>query len=139
MIIEIPDAGFAKIFKHGIAIVPLENNRYWVGSTNSWDLPDDLPSENAKKELLQSLREILKIPFKVVEHKAAFRPTVRDRRPLLGRHPEFSNLFIFNGLGTKGASLGPFFAKKMSAYLVENAPLDAEVDVERFKRDYEGG
>jgi len=134
LIIEIPDAGFSKIFKHGIAIVPLENNRYWVGSTNSWDLPDDLPSENAKKELLQSLHEILKIPFKVVEHKAAFRPTVLDRRPLLGRHPEFSNLFIFNGLGTKGASLGPLFAKKMAAFLIENKPLDAEVDVGRFKR-----
>lgn len=138
LIIEIPTANFSKIFKHGIAIVPLQNHRYWVGSTNSWDLPDDLPSENAKKELLQSLHDILKIPFKVVDHKAAFRPTMRDRRPLLGRHPSFPNLFIFNGLGTKGASLGPFFAKKMTAYLVENAPLDAEVDVARFKRDYEG-
>ena len=75
---------------------------------------------------------MLKVPYEIRDHKAAVRPTVKDRRPLLGVHPEFPNIFIFNGLGTKGASQGPYFANHMADFLTENTPLDPEVDIRRF-------
>ncbi|MCB0627102.1 MAG: FAD-dependent oxidoreductase, partial [Saprospiraceae bacterium] len=37
-----------------------------------------------------------------------------------------------NGLGTKGASLGPFFARQMADYLLGRRPVDREVDIRRF-------
>lgn len=132
LLIRIPGVSFQKMLKHRIFIVPLPNELYWVGSTNDWNYEDDKPSESGRTFLLQRLQDILTVPFEVVAHQAAIRPTVKDRRPFLGLHPEFSQLAIFNGLGTKGASLGPFFAKQMADFLVGSGKLDAEADIRRF-------
>lgn len=51
----------------------------------------------------------MKIPYNVVEHKAGVRPSVSDRRPVLGPCKDYEQLVVFNGLGTKGVSLAPFF------------------------------
>jgi hypothetical protein len=51
---------------------------------------------------------------------------------LLGFHPRFPRLAIFNGLGTKGASLAPFWAHHFSRVLSAGVPLDPEVDIGRF-------
>ena len=69
---------------------------------------------------------------KVEEHLAAIRPAVKDRRPFLGQHPKYPNLIIFNGLGTKGASLGPFWAKHLVDFLVYDRGLDSAVNINRF-------
>ncbi|MEZ5059378.1 MAG: FAD-dependent oxidoreductase [Saprospiraceae bacterium] len=105
VIIRIPGVHFQKVFKHGIAIVPFKDDLYWVGSTNSWDFKNDSPEAPQQEELIQSLNEILTVDFEVIEPRAAIRPSVKDRRPYVGKHPKFHNLFILNGLGTKGTSL----------------------------------
>lgn len=132
LIVKIPSANFKRIFKHRIFIVPLQEDHYWVGSTTDWEFEDALPTKAGGKFLENRLNDMLQIPFEVLEHKAALRPTVRDRRPFLGVHPEFPQLTIFNGLGTKGASLGPFFAHHMMQYLVHQQALDKEVNIRRF-------
>ncbi|MFN7119421.1 MAG: FAD-dependent oxidoreductase, partial [Saprospiraceae bacterium] len=133
LIVRIPEAGFEKMLKQQIFIVPLGNDDlYWVGSTYNPRYTDELPSESGKSYLLQHLQHLLKIPFEVLDHVAAVRPTVRDRRPFLGLHPQFPQLGIFNGLGTKGASLGPFFAHHFMQFLLGLHPLDDSVDIRRF-------
>lgn len=132
LIIRIPDAQFEKMLKHRVFIVPLEGNRYWVGSSYEWDYQDDQPTSAGRAFLEERLRDMLSVPFEVVAHLAAIRPTVKDRRPFLGQHPEFASLFIFNGLGTKGASLGPFWAKHMADHLVSGNPIDSAVNISRF-------
>ncbi|MCB0587737.1 MAG: FAD-binding oxidoreductase [Phaeodactylibacter sp.] len=134
LLVRIPDVRFGKILKHRIFIVPLENGRYWVGSTYGWDYEDDSPTEQGRAYLEARLRDVLKAPFEVVDHRAAIRPTVKDRRPFLGRHPEFPSLALFNGLGTKGASLGPFWAKQMADFLTKNVTLEEDVDIGRFEK-----
>ncbi|MCR9290138.1 FAD-binding oxidoreductase [Saprospiraceae bacterium] len=133
LIVRIPNANFERMVKHKLFIVPLEDDLYWVGSFYEWNFEDEKPTQKGKEYLEDKLRLILKIPFDVVEHRSAVRPTVKDRRPFLGIHPDFPNLAIFNGLGTKGASLGPFFAKHMVNYLVNGTTLDKEVNINRFK------
>ncbi|MCB0548281.1 MAG: FAD-binding oxidoreductase [Phaeodactylibacter sp.] len=133
LIVRIPDAGFAKILKHRVFIVPLQDGLYWVGSTYGWNYGDDNPTTEGREFLEGRLRDILTVPFEVVEHRAAIRPTVKDRRPFLGRHPEYDQLALFNGLGTKGASLGPFWAKHMADFLTENVTLERVVDISRFE------
>ena len=71
--------------------------------------------------------------FEVVAHHAAIRPTVKDRRPFIGQHPQFPVLGIFNGFGTKGASLVPFFAEQFVDNLLNGKPLEKEVDIRRFR------
>jgi glycine oxidase len=133
LIVRIPNAGFNKIFKNNISIVPLkEKDVYWVGATNEWNSPDDKPTEAKKQLIINELHEILTIPFEVIDHKAALRPTVKDRRPFIGLHPIFPQLAIFNGFGTKGASLIPFWANHFVESLIHDKDLDAEVDINRF-------
>lgn len=136
LIVRIPGADFEKIMKHRIFIVPLaEKDHYWIGSTYGWKYADAAPTEEGRLYLEQRLRDLLQAPFEVVDHRAAIRPTVKDRRPFLGQHPDLPALHIFNGLGTKGASLGPYWAHHMAAYLEEGATLDPEVDIQRFQTE----
>jgi glycine oxidase len=133
LIVRIPNAGFDKIFKNNISIVPLqEKDVYWVGATNEWNSENDEPSEAKKQLIIQELNDILDIPFEVIDHKAAFRPTVKDRRPFIGFHPVFPQLVIFNGFGTKGASLIPFWAHHIADVLMGQKALEKEVDINRF-------
>lgn len=136
LIVKIPGCRFKKLLKHHLFIVPLPYNGsdevYWVGSTSRFEFEDDLPSEEQRQILEQQLSETLDMPFEVLEHKAGIRPTVFDIRPFLGAHPGFPWLYIFNGMGTKGASLAPFFAKQMVDFLLGKVVLDAEVDIRRF-------
>jgi len=69
----------------------------------------------------------------VVMHKAGIRPTVKDRRPFLGAHPDHNNLYVFNGLGTKGVSLAPYFAKHLVDHMVDGVELMKEVSIGRFE------
>jgi len=132
LIIKIPNIRFEKIIKRRIFLTPLSDGTYWVGSAYNWDLKEEGPTEEGKQYLVDRLNDFLTVPFEVIRHQAAIRPAVKDRRPFLGAHPKFSNCFIFNGLGTKGASLGPFWAKTMSDFLSNHTPLPAEVDIRRF-------
>jgi glycine oxidase len=134
LIVRIPNADFEKIMKHRVFIVPLaEQDHYWIGSTYDWKYDGPEPTEKGRSYLEQRLRDILQAPYEVLYHRAAIRPTVKDRRPFLGQHPEIPNLYIFNGLGTKGASLGPYWAHHMAAHLQEDKSLDSEVDIRRFE------
>ena len=102
-----------EILNRNLSIQPWEKNKYRVGATFSWDDLNEEPTEHKKEELLQKLNKVLKIDYKVVDHKAGIRPTVKDRRPLLGQHAKYTNLFFFNGLGTKGVSLAPYCSERM--------------------------
>ncbi|MEL6941399.1 MAG: FAD-binding oxidoreductase [Bacteroidota bacterium] len=132
LIVKIPSTNFESMLKQRVFIIPLPNDLYWIGATSDKQYENDLPTTKGKQYLVEHLKEILDLPFEILEHKAAIRPTVKDRRPFLGLHPEYPQLAIFNGLGTKGASLGPYFAQHMVAHLIENKPLMKEVDIERY-------
>jgi glycine oxidase len=138
LIVKIPNLDFNKIFKNNISIVPLKiKDLYWVGATNEWNSTHDLPTNEKKQLIINELREILTVDFEIVNHHAAIRPTVKDRRPLLGFHPIHSNLGIFNGLGTKGASLAPYWAAHFSSILLRGGDVEKEGNIQRFQDFYE--
>ncbi|MEN9610622.1 MAG: hypothetical protein RLZZ628_1436 [Bacteroidota bacterium] len=132
--IKIPNAHFDMIFKNHLSIVPLDlsQNLYWVGATNEWKFAHPYPTDIQKQGIIDELKTILTVPFEIVAHQAAVRPTVKDRRPFIGFHPKLPVLGIFNGFGTKGASLIPFWAEHFKNVLLQKESLDAEVDIQRF-------
>jgi len=133
LIIKIEDSNLEKIIRHRVSVVPTQKDEYWVGASNSWDFENDHPTPIAKKDLEEHLIAIFKNKPEIINHQAAIRPTVKDRRPLLGVHPKHNNLFIFNGLGTKGAALAPYLSQQMTNYILKNEPLIEEVDIQRYE------
>lgn len=122
-----------RVINSEVLIMPLsQKNQYYVGATHEWYFDDDKPSEKGRNELLGNLSVALNLPFEILDQKAAIRPTVKDRRPYIGFHPEFPTIGIFNGMGTKGISLAPYFAHHFTEHLVHQKPLMKEVDIKRF-------
>ncbi|GGW72051.1 glycine/D-amino acid oxidase-like deaminating enzyme [Winogradskyella epiphytica] len=130
--ISAPDLKIDYAIKSSVFIIPLGNDLYTVGSTYNWNDKTNTPTEAGKEELLSKLKTFIKCPVEVVNHTAAIRPTVKDRRPLVGRHPKHSNLYVFNGLGTRGVMIAPYVAKKLFQYIENDIELDSEIDIERF-------
>ncbi len=101
----------------------------WLGATNQDHFVHETPSQEGKKRLEEQAAAFeISIP-KNHEHASAVRPTVKDRRPLVGEHPDRLGLWICNGFGTKGTSLGPFCTESLLDKILHNRPLDSEIDI----------
>ena len=61
---------------------------------------------------------------------------MRDRRPLVGVHPEHQNLYILNGLGTRGVMIAPTEAENLYNYIEDNQSLDLESDIKKQNHFY---
>lgn len=132
LLIRIPGASFRCIIKHRLLIAPWQDDIYWAGSNYERGATDPRPTEKTRARLLDSLREILLEEPEITGHLAGIRPTVSDRRPLIGRHPDDPRVVLFNGLGTKGSSLAPFWSAHLFDHLFSGTPIDPEVDCRRF-------
>ena len=135
LILKIPGLAKTNIYKRGMVLVPLaQKDLWWLGSSYEWDFDDGLPTERFREEATRLLKTWLKIPFSIIDHLAGIRPATIERRPFVGIHPVYSEIGILNGMGTKGCSLAPWFAKELADNLINNKPILPEVDISRFQR-----
>lgn len=130
--IKAPDLDLDVIVNTSIFILPLGNGIFRVGATYNWEDKTALPTEGGRKELVARIKEIIQCDFEIITHFAGVRPTVRDRRPLVGTHPMYNKLHILNGLGTRGVMLGPSMAKALYDSIEHQIPLSKEIDIQRF-------
>lgn len=130
--VRIPDLKLKSIVKSGVFIIPIGDDEYKVGATYNWQDKTDVITEEAKNELLEGLEGLIDCPYEVIEHFAGIRPTVKDRRPLVGPHYKYKNLYLLNGLGTRGVLLGPYLSEKLLLHIEEGLPLDKNIDVSRY-------
>lgn len=121
-------------FIDGKIIIPLGSDRYWVGSNYNWDVKEPVITEDGYKSLKTYLDDTLTVPYQILDHSGHIRPSTYNRRPFVGRHDEFSNCYILNGLGAKGASLAPYCVDQLLGYILDGESLDEEIDVERVNR-----
>ncbi|KJF42337.1 NAD(P)/FAD-dependent oxidoreductase [Draconibacterium sediminis] len=121
------------IINRRVFVLPIGDHRFKVGSTYEWKDLTDHPTEEGKNSIVDRLKELIHVDFTIEQHWAGVRPTVIDRRPVIGKHPEFDHIYLFNGLGTKGVMLAPYFAKEMKKLLVDNQyQIHQEVNSDRF-------
>jgi glycine/D-amino acid oxidase-like deaminating enzyme len=132
LIIEAPDLP-QEVINGKVYCVPLGNSRFKVGSTYAWNQSNPLPTEEKKQELIQTLQKMLCVPFEVIDHDAGIRPTVIDRRPIFGASTLHSNIFAFNGLGTKGVVLAPLLTKEIAQFFLDGTPIPEDYSIERFQ------
>lgn len=134
LIVAIPGLPRNHIYKQGLNIVPWKNDQFWIGSTYEWNFANVLPTPAWRKKVEEQLKYWLKIPFEIVDHLASERPANMERRPFVGLHPQHTTVGILNGMGAKGCSLAPFFAKQLADHLVNGLPIYADADVQRFTK-----
>jgi glycine oxidase len=133
VLIKATNLNINTIMKSSIFVIPLGNDLYKVGATYNWQDKSNMPTEQAKKELTDNLKELITCDYEIIEHYAGVRPTVKDRRPMLGSHPIYKNLFVLNGLGTRGVMLAPAMAKMLFNHIENDEELNTYVDIKRFK------
>ncbi len=131
-IIKAENLNLNEIINSSIWILPIGNNLYKVGATYNWEDKTNQKTEAGKLELLTSLKELITCDFEVVEHLAGVRPTVKDRRPILGKHHQHNHLYILNGLGTRGVLFAPYLSDKLFKYIENGITLDNEISIERI-------
>lgn len=131
-IIKAKNLNLKEIINSSIWILPIENNLYKVGATYNWADKTTNQTEEGKNELLTNLKNLISCEFEIIEHLAGIRPTVKDRRPLLGRHHEQKNLYILNGMGTRGVLFAPYLSDKLFQFIENNVELDNEISINRI-------
>ncbi|WP_400077054.1 NAD(P)/FAD-dependent oxidoreductase [Winogradskyella sp. R77965] len=130
--IKAPDLKIDYAIKSSVFVIPIGKDLYNVGSTYNNEDKSNAPTETAKEELLSKLKTFIKCDFEVINQVAGIRPTVKDRRPLVGRHAKHKNLYVLNGLGTRGVMIAPYVAKELFEFIENNKQLDSEIDINRF-------
>lgn len=132
LVVENEELNIDFVLNSHITITPTENNLYYAGATYNWKDLTLKPTEKKRKELIEKWKRTTSLPINIKAHKVGIRPTTVDRRPLLGEHPEIKNMYIFNGMGTKGLSLAPYFANHLIDHILNNKTLLKEVNISRF-------
>ena len=132
LIVKIKGLKPTNIYKTNITIVPWKDDLFWVGSSYEWSFSDALPSQGFKEKMIAALDAVLKLPYEVVDHLVGIRPANTERRPFVGLHPKYPQLGICNGMGTKGCSLAPYFAKQLIDHIEQGTMIEPEADIKRF-------
>lgn len=124
------------IVKSGVFIIPIEKeHHYLVGATYNWTDDSWGNTEDGKEELIQKINKFITCSFEIVHQSAGIRPTVKDRRPLVGQHLKNKNLYILNGLGTRGVIVAPAISKQLFDFIEYTKPLDDLINIQRFHKD----
>ena len=131
-IIKAPKLDLDVIVNTSVFILPLGSDLFKVGATYNWNDKTDLPTIEGKTELIERINEIITCDFEIISHFAGVRPTVKDRRPFVGTHPDYKVMHVLNGLGTRGVMLGPAMAKALFNFIEFQTPLDAVIDIKRY-------
>lgn len=131
--IHAPNLNINFQLKSTLFILPLGGDRYKVGATFNWSDKTSKPSKEGKEELVEKLEKVINVPYTILSQNAGIRPTVKDRRPLVGVQPAFPSLAILNGLGTRGVMIAPTMAEALFNYLEKGKELAPEINIKRFE------
>lgn len=120
------------IVKAGVFILPLGRKELRVGATyDHFDLEPGI-SEKGQAFLEEQVANLIRVPFEIAGREWGIRPTTKDRRPLLGRHPEYENEYFFNGLGSRGVLMAPLLARELADLILEGKGLRPDLDLARY-------
>ncbi len=123
-----------RMYNKGVYLAPMGENSYKVGATyNPKDLEKTITMAG-REELVTNLDGLITKPYEIISQEWGFRPCAGDRKPYIGQHPTIKNLFVFNGLGTKGVSLSPYFSNQLADFLEGKGEIDSEASIARIRR-----
>jgi hypothetical protein len=112
-------------------IMPLPDGAFKVGATYRWDEFTPFPTTSSREELISKLTSMGVSEFELLETYVGIRPATQDRRPFVGMLAG-DTMGIFNGFGSKGVSLSPYFAQSFVQAIKGEKELDPEVSIRRY-------
>lgn len=122
--------------KSSVFLIPLGNNLYKVGATYDNNDKSPEPTTAAREKLIAQLKQLISCHFEVVDQVAGIRPSVSDRRPVVGKHPKHEHMYCCNGFGSRGVLIAPNMAVELLDHIEKNKNLDPEIDLDRFTSKY---
>ena len=134
LVINAPKLNVSYILKSRIFVVPFGMDYFWIGVTFELEDKTLKPSFKAKKWLEKYLKKIISVLYEVVSHSAGIRPTLIYRKPLVEGHHKYKNLYVFNGLGTRGSLMAQLLSEWLFKFFHENIPLPKQIDISRLKK-----
>ncbi|MCM4156274.1 FAD-binding oxidoreductase [Gramella sp. AN32] len=139
LLVRCPELKLDRIVKSSVFIMPEGNDIYKIGATyDNYDQSKG-PTESAQVKLISEFKKFTECDFEVIGQVAGIRPTVPDRKPMIGSHPEYRNLYCCNGFGSRGVIIAPNMARELVRHIEEGKGLDAEIDLKRFAEKYYKG
>ncbi|MBO0934946.1 FAD-binding oxidoreductase [Fibrella sp. HMF5335] len=130
---RVTDYPVQDIINQGVFVMPINRTIIRIGATYSWHELDWQTTEAGRTFLETKARDLLRIPFTVVQQQAGIRPSTKDRRPFVGMHPQLPRIGIFGGMGTKGVSLAPYLADQFAGALWAGQEINEAVNISRFR------
>lgn len=134
--VKAPELQEHQVIKSSIFLIPIGGDLYRVGATYNRKDKTNLPSEEAKAELLKKLDKLVNCSYEIIDHIAGIRPSVADRRPLVGRHPVHHNMYVLNGFGSRGVMIAPYASGCLYRFIERDEPIPREMDIRRFDSRY---
>lgn len=132
--IESKELKLEQFVKSNLFIIPLGDDLYKVGATYHWDDKSPQPTAAGKAEIIEDLDKMINCAYTIVKHEAEIRPTTKDRQPFVGQHPLLKNMFVLNGLGTRGVVQAPDLALALYNFIEFKIELPKEIDIKRLKK-----
>ncbi len=136
-----PNLNNEQAISRKIFILPQGGQFFKVGATYE-HTPEEGNTRRGIEQLTEKFREVIQqdenqSDLQITDTYYGFRPTIPDRRPILGEHPIYKGLYIFNGLGSKGYMLAPWFSEHLYNHIFKKKPLMDEVSVLRYTKRME--
>jgi glycine oxidase len=123
-----------RIFHFGKFLLPTEPGIFRFGATYEFNDPNPEPTQITSQLMQEELKSVCTSTFEILEEKTGYRPTLPDRKPLLGFHPTHKNLWVFNGMGSRGVIMAPYCGVHFMEYLKGVNTLDPTMNITRYRR-----
>lgn len=120
------------ILKSKYFLIPIGQNRYKFGANYDREQLNNVPTSETKKHLIEELNKMIDCTYDVINQVAAVRPTIKDRKPIIGHHPEHKQMYLFNGFGSRGVLSAPSLSEQLYNFIFKNTSIDSDVNLNRF-------
>jgi glycine/D-amino acid oxidase-like deaminating enzyme len=132
IIIKAPELQSEAILKGPVMVIPLGDDLYKVGASYGRDDYSTNATLGACEEISAKLSKMISCDFSVVDQVTGIRPTVKDRKPLVGSLQNTKSVSFLNGLGTRGLTMAPSLAGHLYDYLENDVQIPELIDIKRF-------
>lgn len=126
------DLRLERMVNFGKFLIPIGHQKFRLGATYGLNQPDISITPEGKEEILSQIENHYKKEVSIIEHLSGYRPTTIDRMPIIGFHPDNKQIGIFNGFGSKGVMLVPYFAVHFIEHIATGSPIMKEARLNRY-------